>query len=124
MIRSLLNWRSLLALVAIGPGRRGDFVPHLTITVTLALTAADLGVLIYFIHHTAIMIQLPQVIASIAADLAEAISEQGSGNAEPHVKNGATATELVAKAEREGGVLKLRRAFRAPAHSSARHPLQ
>jgi uncharacterized membrane protein len=66
---------------------------------------ADLGVLIYFIHHTAVSIQLPQVIASIAADLSEAIAEQGSGNAEPHVKNGPTAAELVARAEREGGVL-------------------
>jgi uncharacterized membrane protein len=96
---------SVLVLASIGTGSHGDFVPHISVTVTLGLMVADLGVLIYFIHHTAIMIQLPQVIASIAADLAEAIAEQGSGNAEPHVKNGATATELVAKAEREGGVL-------------------
>jgi uncharacterized membrane protein len=75
------------------------------VTVTLGLMVADLGVLIYFIHHTAVSIQLPQVIASIAADLAEAIAEQGSGNADPHTKSGPTATELVAKAEREGGVL-------------------
>src|SRR5580692_4724739 len=64
---------AVLALVAIGPGRRGDFVPHLSITVTLALTAADLGVLIFFIDHIAKSIQLPQVIASIARDLSNAI---------------------------------------------------
>src|SRR6202453_4440856 len=96
---------SVLVLASIGTGSHGDFVPHISVTVTLGLMVADLGVLVYFIPHPAIMIQLPQVIASIAADLAEAIAEQGSGNAEPHVKNGATATDLVPKADREGGVL-------------------
>ena len=96
---------SVLVLASIGTGSHGDFVPHISVTVTLGLMVADLGVLIYFIHHTAVSIQLPQVIASIAADLSEAIAEQGSGNAEPHVKNGPTAAELVARAEREGGVL-------------------
>jgi len=64
---------SVLVLVSIGTGSHGDFVPHIGVTVTLGLMVIDLGVLIYFIHHTAISIQLPQVIASIAADLAEAI---------------------------------------------------
>ena len=96
---------SVLVLASIGTGSHGDFVPHISVTVTLGLMVADLAVLIYFIHHTAVSIQLPQVIASIAADLAEAIAEQGSGNADPHAKNGPTATELVARAEREGGVL-------------------
>jgi len=96
---------AVLVLASIGTGSHGDFVPHISVTVTLGLMVADLGVLIYFIHHTAVSIQLPQVIASIAADLAEAIAEQGSGNAEPHVKDGPTAAQLVARAEREGGVL-------------------
>src|SRR6516164_11641333 len=64
---------AVLVLVSIGTGSHGDFVPHIGVTVTIGLTVIDLGVLIYFIHHTAISIQLPQVIASIAADLAEAI---------------------------------------------------
>jgi uncharacterized membrane protein len=67
---------AILALIAIGPGSHGDFVPHLSITVALALTAIDLGVLIYFIHHTARSIQLPEVIASIARDLTNAISAE------------------------------------------------
>ena len=61
---------AVLVLVSIGPGSHGDFVPHIGVTVTLGLMVADLGILIYFIHHTAISIQLPQVIASIARDLA------------------------------------------------------
>jgi uncharacterized membrane protein len=62
-------------------------------------------VLIYFIHHTAISIQLPQVIASIAADLTETIEEQGSGNTGPHPKVGPTASELVGRTEEGGAVL-------------------
>ena len=39
---------AMLTLISIG----ATFVPHLSVTVALALTAIDLGVLIYFIHHT------------------------------------------------------------------------
>src|SRR5271154_2061485 len=84
---------SVLVLVSIG----SDFVPHIGVTVTLGLMVADLGVLIYFIHHTAISIQLPQVIASIAADLTEAIEIQG-GSALPGTaaqERGLSAAELV-----------------------------
>jgi uncharacterized membrane protein len=96
---------AVLVLVSIGTGSHGDFVPHIGVTVTLGLMVADLGVLIYFIHHTAVSIQLPQVIAGIAGDLAGAIKEQGSGNAEPRHISGPTATELLSRAEAGGGVL-------------------
>ena len=44
---------------------------------------ADLAVLIYFLHHIATQIQLPQVIAGIAGDLAAAIELQaGHGDAD------------------------------------------
>src|SRR6202522_122926 len=64
---------AIATLGAIGQESRGNFVPHISITVTLALMVVDLGVLIYFINHIAIQIQLPQVIAGIAGDLARAI---------------------------------------------------
>ena len=54
-----------LVLISIG-GSSGSFVPHLSITVAVSLVAVSMGVLIYFIHHIATSIQLPQVIASIA----------------------------------------------------------
>jgi uncharacterized membrane protein len=38
---------AVLVLVSIGPGSHGDFVPHIGVTVTLALMVADMGVLIY-----------------------------------------------------------------------------
>src|SRR5215469_3594177 len=96
---------SVLVLVSIGTGSHGEFVPHIGVTVTLGLMVIDLGVLIYFIHHTAISIQLPQVIASIAADLAEAIREQG-GEPEPTgPENGPTTVELLNRTETSGAVL-------------------
>ena len=61
---------AILALGSIGQESR-NFVPHISITVTLGLLVADLGVLIYFINHIASQIQLPQVIAGIAGDLAQ-----------------------------------------------------
>ena len=70
---------AVLVLVSIGPGPHGDFVPHIGVTTTLGLMVADLAILIYFIHHTAVSIQLPLVIAGIAHDLAGAIETQGGG---------------------------------------------
>ena len=67
---------AVLALGSISHGDRGDFVPHLSITVSLGLLLVALGVLIYFIHHIATMIQLPRVIAGIASDLASAIEAE------------------------------------------------
>ena len=55
---------AILALGSISHGDHRDFVPQLSITVCLALVLASLGVLIYFIHHVAKSIQLPEVIAS------------------------------------------------------------
>jgi uncharacterized membrane protein len=63
---------SVLALGSI----TGSFVPHLSITVAEALLLVDLGVLIYFIHHIAKSIQLPEVIAGIARDLTRAIDAE------------------------------------------------
>ncbi len=60
----------VLVLVSIGPGSHGVFVPHLSVSVVFLLVLVDLAVLIYFLHHIAIQIQLPFVIASIARDLA------------------------------------------------------
>ena len=63
----------ILALGSIGTGPHGQFVPHLSIAMGLLLVLGDLLVLIYFIHHVATSIQLPWVIAGIAADLRQAV---------------------------------------------------
>jgi uncharacterized membrane protein len=101
---------AVLVLVSIGPGPRGAFVPHISVTVTLALMVAALGVLIYFIHHTATSIQLPHVIASIARDLSGAIEEQGSYDARAgspgDPQTGSAAAGLAARMAADGGMVR------------------
>jgi uncharacterized membrane protein len=64
----------VLGSISFLPG--GTFVPHLSITVSEALLLLDLAVLVYFIHHIASSIQLPEVIAGIARDLDRAIEAE------------------------------------------------
>ncbi len=65
---------AMIALVSVGGGPHGDFVPHLSITVTLLFTLVDVAVLIYFLNHIATMIQLPVVIANIATNLVNEVT--------------------------------------------------
>jgi uncharacterized membrane protein len=67
---------SILTLVSITATSGATFVPHLSITVSEALVLVDLAVLIYFIHHIAKSIQLPEVIAAIAGDLVRSIDAE------------------------------------------------
>ena len=94
-----------LVLVSIpGPLKDGrQFVPHLSLTVSVALVAASMGVLIYFINHIATSIQLPQVIASIAGDLSRAIdAERGGGGT---LEAGPSVAELLARLRTGGGTV-------------------
>src|ERR1700758_2964901 len=68
-----------ISLVSVGGGPHGDFVPHLSITVTFILTLVDVAVLIFFFNHIAAMIQLPIVIARIAQTLAMEIDNLDRG---------------------------------------------
>jgi uncharacterized membrane protein len=57
-------------------GSGSGFVPNISITAALALLFVDIVVLIYFIHHVATSIQLNEVIAGVARDLARAIDTE------------------------------------------------
>jgi uncharacterized membrane protein len=93
-----------LVLVSIGPGGHGrDFVPHVSITVAVALVALSMGVLIYFIHHIATTIQLPQVIASIARDLSKAIDVESSTGST--LEAGPSVAELLQRISDGGGTV-------------------
>jgi uncharacterized membrane protein len=72
---------AMIALVSVGGGPHGDFVPHLSITMTLMLTLFDVAVLIYFLNHIATMIQLPVVIANIATTLVNEATAMESADA-------------------------------------------
>jgi uncharacterized membrane protein len=67
---------SVLVLGSIASDPRGKFVPHLSTTVAEALLLVDLAILIYFIHHIAKSIQLPEVIAGIARDLMRSVDAE------------------------------------------------
>jgi uncharacterized membrane protein len=94
---------STLVLISIGPASHGrDFVPHLSITIAVGLVTLSMAVLIYFIHHIAMSIQLPQVIASIAKDLGRAIDAE-SGRDGVSVEAGPSVSELLTRMEEMGG---------------------
>ena len=99
---------AILALVSISPSSHGDFVPHLSITVTLGLVVLDLAVLIFFINHIAKSIQLQQVIASIAGDLSNAIDAQVDSRSigSPAQERGPSVTELSYQMEESGAVVR------------------
>jgi len=94
---------AVLTLGSVGQGSHGNFVPHISVTITLVLMLADLAVLIYFLHHIALQIQLPQVIASIAGDLQSAIELQ-AGDASAGA-DAEMAALLIAEMDGEGGVV-------------------
>jgi uncharacterized membrane protein len=94
-----------LVLISIGGGPPTHaFVPHLSITVSVALVAVSMAVLIYFIHHIATSIQLPQVIASIARDLSRAIDAE-SRDRDTLLEAGPSVSELLTRMGESGGAV-------------------
>ncbi|MFD3947126.1 DUF2254 domain-containing protein [Streptomyces sp. NPDC058579] len=101
----------LLALISIAPGSHGDFVPHLSITVAMVGMGLDVAVLIYFIHHITVEIQLPRVISRIAAELSQAITTQSAKTRDdvPGSTVGPSAEELLGRLEGSDGVVFVRK---------------
>jgi uncharacterized membrane protein len=97
---------AILALVAIGPGGHGEFVPHLSITLTMALVVLDVAVLVVFIDHIAKSIQLPQVIASIAGDLSQAIDADVASPTPDASKAGPSLSEMLVRLDEDSGVVR------------------
>ncbi len=94
-----------LVLISIGPaGSRKDFVPHLSITIAFGLVTLSMALLIYFIHHIAVSIQLPQVIASIAKDLSRAIDAESSDD-RVSLESGPSVPELLRRMTDAGGAV-------------------
>jgi uncharacterized membrane protein len=99
---------AILALGSVAHGNRGDFVPHLSITVALVLVLIDLVVLIYFIHHVAKSIQLPEVIASIARDLSAAVEAEIAAGVDAGggaIPAGWSEDDLLSRIELEGATV-------------------
>jgi uncharacterized membrane protein len=94
---------AVLTLGSVGQGGHGNFVPHISVTMTLLLMVADLAVLIYFLNHIAVQIQLPQVIAGIAGDLQNAIELQAGD--EKAAEDAELAVVVIASMDGPGGVV-------------------
>jgi uncharacterized membrane protein len=97
---------AILALVSIGPGAHGEFVPNLSITVMMALVLVDVAVLVLFINHIAKSIQLPQVIASIAGDLARAVEAEAEISTAGTLKTGPSLSEMMVRLDEESGTVR------------------
>jgi uncharacterized membrane protein len=97
---------AVLALASVGAAEGGAFVPHLSITVTMALVIVDVAVLVVFIDHIAKSIQLPQVIASIAGDLSGAIDADDGLPVGPELKAGPSLAELLRRLDEDSGVVR------------------
>lgn len=63
----------LLILRTIGASVEDAFVPHGSALVGVMLAVVNIGVLIYFIHHTAEAIQVNNVISRISHDISSAV---------------------------------------------------
>ena len=63
----------LLVLRTVRGSDDAEFVPHVAVTVGVALAMVSLGVLIFFIHHVATSIQASRIIANVAEDLEAAV---------------------------------------------------
>jgi uncharacterized membrane protein len=94
---------AVLTLGSVGQGGRGEFVPHISVTMTLVLMLADVAVLIFFLHHIAVQIQLPQVIADIASDLQKAIALQAGDDLA--AQDAELAAVVIASMDGPGGVV-------------------
>lgn len=100
---------AVLVLGSITTQGTREFVPHVSITLAELMMVGDVGVLIYFIHHVARTIQLPEVIARVARDLSRAIDESfplpwGAADGESPADD-PTEEELVERLDREGVVV-------------------
>ena len=63
----------LLVLRTIRGTDDAQFVPHVAVTLGVALATLSLGVLIFFIHHVSTTIQASEIIAKVATDLEAAV---------------------------------------------------
>lgn len=83
----------LLVLRTIQGGEDDSSVRTLSVTVGIGLALASLGVLIYFIHHIAGLIQAENVVATVGGELERAIERLFPIKAEPRRGDSPTGTQ-------------------------------
>jgi uncharacterized membrane protein len=91
---------------------RGDgdgysyFVPQLSVTVGLLLALASIGVLIYFIHHAATIIQVSHIVMEASTDLHRAINRLFPENIGRSLPNSPYSQAVPADFERDAASVK------------------
>jgi uncharacterized membrane protein len=65
----------LLVLRTVRGQDGAEFVPHIAVSGAVILALASVGVLIYFIHHTAASVQAPVIIANVSCELQASIDD-------------------------------------------------
>ena len=66
----------LYCLIVLRTIRRAEeilFVPHLSVTLGVLLAVVSVGVLIYYIHHVSVSIQVNEIVARVGKELIEGI---------------------------------------------------
>lgn len=63
----------LLLLAAVREGEASQFVPYLAVYLAMFFAVSCLGLLIYFIHNTAVSVQAPNIVQASARDLDDSI---------------------------------------------------
>lgn len=100
----------LFCLLVLRTVRRGDgveFVPHVSVSIGVILAVASLGMLIYFIHHLASLIQADNLIARVAADLDSAIDKLYPDTVGVAAKEDEDDLEAASQLENQVGLVKV-----------------
>jgi uncharacterized membrane protein len=63
----------LLVLRTIRRAEESAFVPHLSVTLGVLFAVVSVGVLIYFIHHVSVSIQVNEIVARVGGELIKGI---------------------------------------------------
>ncbi len=64
-------------------GSTQQFIPHISVSIAGVMALCGLGVLIYFVHHVAVQIQAPIVIANVGLELEKSIKREFRNKLEP-----------------------------------------
>jgi uncharacterized membrane protein len=93
----------LLILRVVEHHEGGAQAPHLSVLAAVVLAVLSMVMLIVFIHHVAILIQAPQIVAAVASDLDDAIERlfpeatEPAGDDEPPAADGRRQEQQLAK---------------------------
>ena len=85
----------LIVLRTIRGGDEGEFVPSLSVAVSVVLAIGGIGALIFFIHHIASSIQASSIIASVARETLHAVDHMFPDNLGREPKEGDHTTDVV-----------------------------